>query len=122
MPRGVAYNKLESIKQKLEGLAFENQKAILKILREDNVMFSENVNGIFFDIVGIELDTLKKIQSYLDFCEKSEEYLEGRRKTETECLNEYYQTVKGSQELLSGSKTDGDGMMDDLTEEVDDES
>jgi hypothetical protein len=89
MPRGVSYTKLETIKQKIEELPAENQKAILKIIKEDDVMFSENVNGVFFDIVNIETDTLRKIQSYLDFCDKSEEYLEERVKNEKAFLKEY---------------------------------
>lgn len=93
MPRGVSYTKLEAIKQKIEELPTENQKAILKIIKEDDVMFSENVNGVFFDIVNIETDTLRKIQSYLDFCDKSEEYLEERVKNEKAFLKEYELTT-----------------------------
>jgi hypothetical protein len=96
MPRGVSYTKLETIKQKIEELPSENQKAILKIVKEDDVMFSENVNGVFFDIVNIEMETLKKIQSYLDFCDKSEEYLEERVKNEKAFLKEYETTHKGA--------------------------
>lgn len=96
MPRGVSYTKLESIKQKIEELPPENQKAILKIVKEDDVMFSENVNGVFFDIVNIDIETLKKIQSYLDFCDKSEEYLEERVKNEKAFLKEYETTQKST--------------------------
>lgn len=102
MPRGVSYTKLETIKQKIEELPSENQKAILKIIKEDDVMFSENVNGVFFDIVNIETDTLRKIQSYLDFCDKSEEYLEERVKNEKAFLKEYELTHSNKEKELIG--------------------
>lgn len=88
MPRGISYSKLETIKQKIESLDDNNQKIILKLIRDDNVIFTENINGVFFDIVAIDVKTLQKIQSYLDFFERSEKVLDERSRDIKDILRE----------------------------------
>ena len=86
MPRGISFAKLEAMKHKIEDLSEESHKMILKIIHDDNVLFSENANGVFFDIAALDVETVKKIQSYLDFCDKSDKYLKECSQTEKEIL------------------------------------
>lgn len=82
MPKGVKFTSLEVLKKQIEGLSENNQKMILKILKDDNIIVMENADGIFFDIVGLPKTTLQTIISYIDFCEKSREDIERRQRDE----------------------------------------
>jgi hypothetical protein len=70
------------MKRQIEGLTETNQKMILKILKDDNIIVMENADGIFFDIVALPKHTLQTITSYIDFCERSREDMERRQKDE----------------------------------------
>ena len=82
MPKGVKFTSLEVLKKQIEGLSENNQKMILKILKDDNIIVMENADGIFFDIVSLPKTTLQTIISYIDFCEKSREDIERRQRDE----------------------------------------
>lgn len=82
MPKGVKFTSLETLKRQIESLGENNQKMVLKILKDDNIIVMENADGIFFDIVGLPKTTLQTIISYIDFCEKSREEMERRQKDE----------------------------------------
>jgi hypothetical protein len=44
---------------------------IFRIIRKHKESFSENSNGVFFDLSGVSDDTLIKIKEYIDFCLKT---------------------------------------------------
>ena len=44
---------------------------IFRIIRKQKESFSENSNGVFFDLSGVSEDTLFKIKEYIDFCLKT---------------------------------------------------
>ena len=44
---------------------------IFRIIRKQKESFSENSNGVFFDLSGVSDDTLIKIKEYIDFCLKT---------------------------------------------------
>lgn len=49
---------------------------LFRILKQNNVQYTENSNGIFFDLVPIDNDTFYKLQNFIDFTKaqkKSEE-------------------------------------------------
>jgi hypothetical protein len=49
---------------------------LFRILKQTNVQYTENSNGIFFDLVPIDNDTFYKLQNFVDFTKaqkKSEE-------------------------------------------------
>lgn len=79
MPKGVKFTSLETLKSQIENLGENNQKMILKILKDDNIIVMENADGIFFDIVSLPKTTLQTIMSYIDFCEKTREEMERRQ-------------------------------------------
>lgn len=82
MPKGVKFTSLEILKRQIESLGENNQKMILKILKDDNIIVMENADGIFFDVVSLPKTTLQTIISYIDFCEKSREEMERRQRDE----------------------------------------
>jgi hypothetical protein len=69
---------MESMKKQMESLSKPHQVEILRILKKYNCLFTENRNGIFFDLTRLEPDTIRDITQYLKFCEESEKCLEAR--------------------------------------------
>lgn len=83
MPRGFPVKRMKEIQSKIQEMDDDNQKAILRIIQEDNIMYTENSNGIFFDIMTLQKDTLEKITKLIDFCENCNKYLNEREKEQT---------------------------------------
>ena len=43
---------------------------VLEIIKKNRVEFSENSNGIFFDLTKVETNVFDEINTYLEFCKK----------------------------------------------------
>jgi hypothetical protein len=77
----LAINKVdyEARKQFLEDLKFlskEEYEELFRIIKRNNIDYSENSNGVFFDLTSISNDIFSKLVTFLDFCKvqkKSEE-------------------------------------------------
>jgi len=84
MPRGFPVKKMKEIQAKIQDMDDDNQKAILRIIQEDNIMYTENTNGVFFDIMTLKKETLDKIMKLIEFCDNCNEYLSQREKEQTD--------------------------------------
>jgi hypothetical protein len=65
---------LDDIKN--QGLTKEEYEELFRIIKRNNIEYSENSNGIFFDLNTISHDIIEKIIEFLQFCKeqrKSEE-------------------------------------------------
>jgi len=58
---------LQKIKDVVEKYNKQQQLDILKILINDSINISENLNGSFINLTEIQDSTIKKIQEYIDF-------------------------------------------------------
>lgn len=47
------------------------QEEIFRILRKHKQSYTENSNGIFFDVSTLSTETLQQMKEYLDFCMKT---------------------------------------------------
>ena len=56
--RGIKNNQLYDMKEQIESVPSSHQKAILKILVDSNCTFTENQNGVFFDIKALSKDII----------------------------------------------------------------
>jgi hypothetical protein len=86
--RGIKNTFLLDLKSSIENLSKNNQIGILQILNEDSVTFTENANGIFFDIKELSKETVHKINTYIEYCEKSQRDLEQREHDEEQFRKE----------------------------------
>jgi hypothetical protein len=43
---------------------------VFEIIKKNKVEYSENSNGIFFDITKISTDTFNELNLYMEFCKK----------------------------------------------------
>ena len=88
MPRGFPVKKMKEIQEKIQAMDDDNQRAILRIIQDDNIMYTENTNGVFFDIMTLQKDTLDKITKLIEFCDNCNTYLSQREKEQTDIKND----------------------------------
>jgi hypothetical protein len=89
---GVTYDERKQIFETIKVLSKPEQEAIFRIIRKAKENYTENSNGIFFDLSDISDDTLLQIKDYLHFCLKTRQEHEDRLK-ELESIriqNEHY--------------------------------
>ncbi len=74
-PTGVAnalstedYDSRRQFLEELKGLTKPEHMKMFQILREGGGEFSENSNGIFFDVAKLSEETFRKLQTYMEFC------------------------------------------------------
>ena len=63
---------LDSIKLKVEMMDKVNQIQILKILKDNNITITENKNGIFVNLSGLDDNVINKINDYINHYETQE--------------------------------------------------
>ena len=67
---------LVTVKTKIEQLNKKQQIEVLKIIMKLDVAFSENNNGIFFNLSGLSEQQLTQINSYINYVSDQEEALQ----------------------------------------------
>ena len=75
----------EKRKQLLEELKLLNKiehEGIFRILKTTNSSYSENSNGIFFDVSKLDSETFNQMRQFLDFCKQNRQSFEDREKEE----------------------------------------
>ena len=63
----------ESRKQLLTDLKILSKTEALKmfeILKKDKVEYSENSNGVFFDLTKVSAEVFEELNAYMEFCRK----------------------------------------------------
>ncbi len=61
----------KNIKNGLANLSQNELEEIFKIVYKNNNNYSKNNNGIFINLCWLDIDTLTKINNYINFCIKS---------------------------------------------------
>jgi len=56
------------------------QEEIFRILRKTRETYTENSNGIFFDLASVSNETFSNIKEYIEFCLKNRQEHEARLK------------------------------------------
>ena len=57
----------------LKTLSKTEAQKVFDIVKQHKVEYSENSNGIFFDITKVEADAFKELETYMQFCKKVRE-------------------------------------------------
>ena len=66
---------LLELKRQLEKLTEIQYQEVFKILLKHNEKYTINTNGIFVNISILKRETTEEIAQYIEFCGKSEAYL-----------------------------------------------
>ena len=67
---------LVTLKTKIEQLSKKQQVEVLKIIMKLDISFSENNNGIFFNLSGLDQKQLLQINNYINYVSDQEEALQ----------------------------------------------
>lgn len=76
---------LEQLKNDIERLSKSKHIELLRILKENNISYSENNNGVFFNLSDLSPNVIQKIYDYTNYLKKQEELLYSLEKKKEEC-------------------------------------
>ena len=76
------YESRKQLLEEIKMLTKIEQEGIFRILKISNSSFSENSNGIFFDVSKLNSDTYEQMRKFLDFCKQNRQSFEDREKEE----------------------------------------
>lgn len=74
------YERRKKAWESIKGLMKPEQEELFKLIRKANVPYTENSNGIFFDIAKLEQPVFVQISTFLDFCKHNRSMFEERSK------------------------------------------
>ena len=66
--------------KEMETLSRSELEEIYRILRRENGKFSENSNGIFFDVCSLPASVFEALCKFVEFCKSNAKDLEERNK------------------------------------------
>ena len=65
------YDERKLFLEELKTLVKAEQEEIFRIIKAEKIEYSENSNGIFFDISSIPADIFEKMKQFMEFCRKN---------------------------------------------------
>lgn len=68
--------------QELKALSPIEQQEIYRILKESGLEYSENHNGVFFDVCKLPAEIYAKMKEFMEFCQKNREEFATREESE----------------------------------------
>jgi hypothetical protein len=74
------YERRKAFLAELQGLSKSEYIEILRILKNHNMPFSENLNGVFFNLCSVSPEAFEALQLFRRFTVKNKEYLGDREK------------------------------------------
>ncbi len=82
------YDERKLFLEDLKKLVMSEQEEIFRILKKNNCEYSENSNGVFFDVSKVPSTIFAKMKEYLSFCQANRKNFEIRdREMEDSRLN-----------------------------------
>lgn len=86
------YEERKLFLEELKNLVKSEQESIFYILKSDHCEYSENSNGIFFDVSKLTPAIFTKMRDYMEFCKKNRDSFIEREEEE-----------RKASEILSGN-------------------
>jgi len=74
------YEKRKEFCKEMNSLSRPELEELYRILRREGGAFSENSNGIFFDVASLPASVFEALWKFLDFCKSNAKDLEERSK------------------------------------------
>ena len=76
------YEERKAFLEELKRLVKSEQEAIFRLLKSEKADYSENSNGIFFDVSKLSTPVFKKMKEYMEFCRKNRDEFTQREEEE----------------------------------------
>lgn len=74
----MSYENRKQFLEQMSTLSRAELEEIFRIIKRHNDNFSENTNGIFFDISNLRDDTFVSLNEFMEFCMKNREEQKAR--------------------------------------------
>lgn len=74
-----------SLLEKINKLTYTEHDEIFKLLRNNSTPFTQNKNGVFFNLSSVDEKMLMQIDQFVDFCLKNKKELDEYDKKINEC-------------------------------------
>ncbi len=71
MSSTISYEERKQLFENIKMLVKPEQEEIFRIIRKTKETYTENSNGIFFDLSIVSNETFQNIKEYIDFCLKT---------------------------------------------------
>jgi len=84
-PEKQRYEERKQFLEDLKTLVRSEHEEIFRIIKRADVEFSENSNGVFFDVNSVQDSEFEKLKAYVELC-KSQRQEENKRAKEMEDL------------------------------------
>jgi hypothetical protein len=65
------YDQRKKVWESIKTLSKSEQEELFRILLRNKIEYTENTNGIFFDVGKLETNVLDQIQKFLNFCQQN---------------------------------------------------
>ena len=85
---------LKQLRDNIESMDNIHQIHILKILKENNINFTENINGIFVNMTLLDDGTLKQINNFIKYVNLQQKQLESVEDIKAKYQKEFYKDNK----------------------------
>ena len=85
---------LKKLRDIIEKMNKIQQVHILKILKDNNIEYSENNNGIFVNMTLLDKDTIHRIHNFIKYVHLQEHQLESIEDIKAKYHNEFYKDNK----------------------------
>lgn len=67
-PQNMSYDERKLFLEQLSILSRSEMEEVFRIIRRNNDIYSENTNGIFFDVSALKKDTFLKLNEFMNYC------------------------------------------------------
>jgi hypothetical protein len=74
------YERRKELSKDINTLSRPELEELYRILRREGGEFSENSNGIFFDVLALPVNVFEAIWKFINFCKSNAKSLEERSK------------------------------------------
>jgi len=85
------YEKLVRMRNTIEKLENIHHPAILRILKENNVNYTENRNGCFANLTLLDQKTIVAIEKYISFVKKQKTHLDNTEQIKNTYKTRYFE-------------------------------
>lgn len=75
------YERRKKVWETIKSLNKSEQEELFRIIKNHGVEYSENTNGIFFDVGKLDNQILEKISKFIEFCQQNRVNFDERDKT-----------------------------------------
>ena len=87
-------SELKKLRDHIEKMDMIHQIHILKILKDNNIEYTENTNGVFINMTLLDEATLKQIKNFIKYVNLQQKQLESVEDIKAKYQEEFYKDNK----------------------------